>query len=194
MKKLIAKIGAATLACTLTVGVFVADGENGNINASTSIITNGSKSSQLNATGSWMKSDGVFEYYVDGESSPAIVLSAQDLTTLGTDINSLADAIKETNVNTAESITKTTNSIMASIGAKEYDVTSVYKKGDYVAKDGVLYVISADGKATDANMTKTTLEEVINTIIENNTTVSDMNGWKFNYNASSKTLKLTHSN
>lgn len=48
-------------------------------------------------------------------------------------------------------------------------------------------------------MQPTTLEKIINNIIENNNTVSDMNGWKFTYtqgngSTTQNTLKLTHSN
>lgn len=62
----------------------------------------------------------------------------------------------------------------------------------------MLYEIKADGKA-DGNMQPTTLEKIINNIIENNNTVSDMNGWKFTYtqgngSTTQNTLKLTHSN
>ncbi len=149
------------------------------------MITDGSNSTSLNvnkttgAGGTWKKSDGVFEYYVEGQATPAIVLAADDLTKLEGDIETLAEAVKKTGENTTDAITESNSKILASIGAKEYGADTSYSKGDFVYKDGVLYEIKAD--------------------VENNNTVSDMNGWKFTYtqgngSTTQNTLKLTHSN
>ena len=203
-KKLISKIAIVAVVGTMTAGSFIADGARGNVSNADSIITNGSNSTSLNvnktdgSSGTWQKSDGVFEYYIEGQTDPVIVLAAEDLIKLEGDIQSLADAVKKTGENTTDAITESNSKILASIGAKKYDANTSYSKGAFVYKDGVLYVIKADGTA-DGNMEPTTLEKVINNIIENNNTVSDMNGWKFTYtqgNGSStqNTIKLTHTN
>lgn len=202
--KFFTKIAVVSIVGAMTVGTFIAGNAQGNVSSADSVIADGSNSTSLNINkttgvdGTWKKSEGVFEYYVEGQATPAIVLAADDLTKLEGDIETLAEAVKKTGENTTDAITESNSKILASIGAKEYDADTSYSKGDFVYKDGVLYEIKADGKA-DGNMQPTTLEKIINNIIENNNTVSDMNGWKFTYtqgngSTTQNTLKLTHSN